>query len=118
MSVENVACDIYRIGGILEREEHDGRCGVTIDFHPEWEKSKTGQYVRPEAGTTDHWSARWRGHVGTGATCEMALLELERSMREKFDDMIAREQQRIDEASARIATIKAMQGTPNQSGEE
>lgn len=36
-------------------------------------------------------------------------------MRDKFDDMIAREQQRIDEASAKIATIKAMQGTPNQS---
>lgn len=118
-AIEDISNRVYRLSASMEDGDHlsDGVNGISLDFHPEPEKNgklRTLARAQP-VGTTDPWSARWRGHRGTGQTATMALLELESSMKVVLQTEIERAEARAKEIQAHADAMRKLMAAPNQS---
>lgn len=102
--VDALACSIQDVHDVdygAGRED-----GILIGFNPRVEQhmKRLGQ----ESGPCDPWWAQWKGHHATGATCEMALLELEASIRGQVQKAIEEENQRIEKRREHVARMRAL----------
>ncbi len=110
MTIDDLTKDIMRLGTILAPRYSERDNGVSI-----WYQPNPPAHVVERLGQVDPWNARWSGHTGTGATAEMALLELRASIQSKLDEAIAYERERIAEATKRLAALRALESNTNPS---
>lgn len=110
MTAELAAQECERLGILLEGGEAGSPCiQIFYGTRPDPRAVRAGLL-----GETDPWTARWRSFEGHGQTCEMALVELQGSLRKQIADCLAEEEQRLVERQAHVTAMRMAAGSQSE----
>jgi hypothetical protein len=106
--IEELTKEVEKLGRVVQGGDYDEHewMPVHLSYCSSWDLTKTGRYVG-EPSAQDPWRATWHRYNGTGATAEMALMELRNVIQKYLTASVEFAEKRVQEAQDKLAKIRA-----------